>query len=83
MGLVDLAVDEAFDVKRAATRVERVAVEVELHDVVGRDQSRSHAARQEEARRVGLLPRADMPETVDHALLGENAVGGDEILDEN
>ena len=82
MGLIDFAVDEALHIERSSPRLDRVAVEIELQDVVGRDQARSHAARQQKAPRVGLVPHADMAEAIDHALVGENAVGGDEIVDE-
>src|SRR5271166_2568404 len=81
IGLVDLAVNKSLDIERAPARVEGVAVEVEFHDVVRCDETRRHAARQQKACCVLLVPRADMPKAVDHALVGEDAVGGDEIVD--
>ncbi len=78
----DLAVDEALEIGRAALRIDRVAVEVEFHDVGRRNQPRRHAARQQKALRVLVVAGADMAEPVDHALVEENAVGGDDILDQ-
>ena len=42
--LIDLAVDETFEIGRAAARIDRRAVQVEFHDVVRGDQRRRHAA---------------------------------------
>ena len=81
-GLVDLAVDEALDIESAAPRLQGIAVDIELEDVVRRDQARRHAAREQKARRVRLVPHADMAEAVDHALVGQDPVGGDEIVDQ-
>src|SRR5437016_2540699 len=82
MGLVDSAMDEALDIERATPQLERVAVKVELQNVVCSDETRRHAAREQKEFRVSRVPYADMSETVDHAPIGEDAVGGDEIVDE-
>src|SRR6266436_8385871 len=82
MGLVDFAVDEALDIERTTAWLESIAVEIELQDIAGRDQARSHAAGEQKAPRVRLVPHADMSEAIDHALVREDAVGGDEIVNE-
>jgi len=74
--------DEAFLIDRAAAAVDGVAVEVELHDVLGHDAARRLGHRHQKAIRSCRVTRADMTETVDHALLVEDAVGGDEIVDQ-
>src|SRR5215472_5318798 len=82
MGLVDFAVDEALDIEGTTVWLERISVEIELHDVVGGHQAGSHAACEQKMPRVSIVPHADMSKTVDHALVREDAVGGDEIVDE-
>src|SRR5208282_6886517 len=77
--LVDRAVDEAFEIDRAAARVDGRSVEIELHDVLGRDQPRRHAARQEETPGIARDAQADMAEAVDHALVEQYPVGGGEF----
>ncbi len=79
---VDLAVDEALKVTSAAARIDSVAVEVELHDIGSGDQRRRHAVRQQEATQILVVPGADMAEAVEHALIREDAIGGDKILDQ-
>jgi len=66
---VNFTMDEPFEVERPATRVESIAVEVELHDVGGGDQRRRDTARQQEAAAFRRVTNADVPESVDHALV--------------
>ncbi len=82
MGLVDLAVDKSFEVDSAARLVDRIAVAVEFHDVGGGNQAGSHAARQQEMLGDFVVTHADMAEAVDDALIIEDAIGGDEVLDQ-
>jgi len=78
--LVDFAVDEAFEKHGSAAGIDRIAVEVELHDVVGRDQRRRERPRHQKMIGVGGMPRADMTKAVEHAELGEDAAADHDIL---
>ncbi len=79
---IDLGVDEALEVHAPPARVERGALEVERDDVVAPDEARRHVARQQEMARRAIVPRADVPETVDHALPIQDAIGKDDLVDE-
>ena len=81
-GLVGLGMDEAFGVDRTIAPLDRLAVEVELHDVLGRHTAGRLGGRHEETIRSRGMPHADMAEAVDHALPVEDAVGGHEIVDQ-
>ena len=59
-----------------------VAVEIELDDVVGGDERGRHAARDQEALGILRMAHGDMAEAVDDALLVENVIGIDEIVDD-
>jgi len=80
--LVDFTVDEPFDHAAAVLRIDRIGIEVVFHDVVRGHQDRRERARQQVAVWVARMAHAHMPIGIEHALLGENAVGGDEVLDE-
>ena len=80
--LVDLAVDEALEEHAAAALVDGIAIEIELHDVGGGDVRRRHRARHQVAVRIGRVADADMAKGVEHALIGQNAVRRDEIVDQ-
>ena len=81
--LVEAAMDEALEIGRLAARIDRLALERELHDVVLLDAVRRPRPRQEEALRIVGMPRADMAERVDHAFGREDAVGGDEFFEQS
>src|SRR5262249_6548791 len=68
MQLLDLAVNEAFEIDRAALRVDGVAVAVKFHNVGRGHQTGRHAPRQKEMLGVLIVARADMAKAVDHAL---------------
>jgi hypothetical protein len=55
-------VDEAFEVGRAAARIDRRAVEHELHDVVLLDAVGSARAREQVAPRIVGMAHADVAE---------------------
>jgi len=73
--LVDFAVDEALGVERASLVLDRIAVEVEFHDVVCADQFGRARTRQQIAIGIAGMPHADMAPAIEYALVGENAVG--------
>ncbi len=74
--------DETLEIGRTAARIDRLAFERELHDVVLLDAVRRARARQEEALRIVGMPRADVTEGVHHPFRGQDAVGGDEFFEE-
>jgi hypothetical protein len=78
---VDSRVNHALTVRRAAARIDRGAVERELHEVVDPDQSGAARARQPEALGVARVAHADVAERVDDAFIRENAIRGDEPLE--
>jgi hypothetical protein len=82
MGFVDFAMDVAFEIDGTSLRVDGVAVAVKFHDVSRRDKARRHAARQQKVFRVLVMAHADVAKTIDHALLIENTIGRDEIVDQ-
>ena len=82
MGLEDPAVDEAFEIGGAPLRIDRLAARIELHDVGRLNEARRHAARQEEMVGALVVACADMAEAIDDTLVVEDAVGGDEVLDQ-
>jgi hypothetical protein len=74
--------DKAFEIGRAAPRVDRLAREVEFHQIGRRDKPGRHAARQQKALGVLVVTPADMTKAVNDTLVVEDAVGGDEIVDQ-
>src|SRR6516164_8468206 len=70
--------DEALDIGLALV-IDRLALGVELDQIVAFDQFRRQRARHEEALRVVGMAHADMAVGVDHVFIGENAVGDDKI----
>jgi len=74
--------DVAFEIEGTPLRVDGIAVAVEFHDVIGGDEAGRHAARQQEVLRVLVVAHADMAEAVDHALVIEDSIGRDEIVDQ-
>ena len=81
--LEDRGVDEALEVERTRLVAHRLAVEPELDDVVALDQLGRERAREEEVLRLVGMADADMAIGVDHVLLGQDAVGDDEIVEES
>ena len=61
--------------------IDRIGIEVVFHDVRGRDDRRRLGTGQQiSVGRMGMT-HADMPVAVEYALVGENAVGRDEVVD--
>jgi len=81
-GTIDLRVDETLLINRAAATIDGVAVEIEFHDVVGGDAPGRLRLGNQETIRPRRMPHADVAVTVDDALVIEDAVGGDEVLDQ-
>src|SRR5262245_13745128 len=74
--------DEPLEIRRPPARIDRRAVERELHDVVGLDAVGRARARQQVALRIVGMAHADVAEGIHHALARENAVSGHEFFDE-
>ena len=79
---VNFAVDKTFKKTGAAIRVERIAVQIVFHDVVGRDQGRrDRTCHQITARRLGMAQR-NVTEAIDNPVGCKYAAGRGEIRDE-
>jgi hypothetical protein len=81
-GAIDLGVDEALEIDGTAIVAEGSGVEIEGHDIRFRHQPGRHVAGQQEGVFALVVAHADMAEAVDDALVEQDAVGGDEILDQ-
>src|SRR6266436_4374875 len=73
--LVNLAMDHALGIELHDWRYNGLRVEVEFQNVAGLHQLGRTRPRQEIATGFDGMANAHMPEGVDHALMGENAVG--------
>jgi hypothetical protein len=80
--LEDRRVNEPLEIKRALVVADRLPVEAELDDVFGSDQFRGNRAGDQKPARILRVPDTDMAIGVDHLLLGEDAIGNHQILDE-
>ena len=80
--LIDAAMNDALGVKMRVRRLHRRGIERVLQNVVGLDQGRRARARQQIAPRIARMAHADMAEGVEHALMGKDAVGERQFLDE-
>ena len=76
----DGAVNEALKVRLAALRVMHIAIQITLHNVSGRDRRGRHAARNEESFWVVRMPHADVAEAIKHAFVGQDLIGGGQVL---
>src|SRR5689334_14351754 len=79
--LVDLGMDEALRIDRAIALVERLAVEIELHNVGPADTARRERRRHQKTVLALGMADADVAEAVDHALAVEDAIGSDQVVD--
>ena len=78
--LVDFAMDHALEEQPGLAQPHRIVVEIAGDDVGRGDQRRRHAARDPIMLRMGVIARADMPVGVEHAVVGEDAVGRHQII---
>jgi hypothetical protein len=79
----DFTVYEAFEVWRPGVAVLHVAVQVETHDVAGRDGGGRQASGQQKAVPWRGHPDADMTKAVDDAVPSQYAVGDNQFFDES
>src|SRR5258706_5313595 len=74
--------DEALKVHGAAARVDRFAIPVKFENISLGDKCRRNAACQKEPVGVLIVACADVSEGVDNALVGQNAVGVNEVFNQ-
>src|SRR5208283_2136071 len=80
--LIDAAVDDALGVEMHLGRLHRARIERVLQNVVWLDQQRRARARQQIASGIGRMAHADVAEGVEHAFVGEDAIGERKLLDD-
>jgi hypothetical protein len=78
--LINFAVDKPLPIQTAISGVNRVAIEIEFHNVVHGNELWRYSPRHQEPVRVTIVPHADVPHCIEDALIRENAVGGHKIL---
>src|SRR5215470_13388136 len=76
----NLAMDDALGIELCGRRLDGLGVEVEFQNVGWLYQLRRTRPRQEVPTWVVGMANAHMPEGVDHALMGENAVGNGKLV---
>jgi len=74
--LVYLAVNEALQIHSSTFAVDRIAIEVVLHDVVSRDERRRQIAREKIAVRIAIVPNTNVPVAIDDSLVCQDMVRG-------
>ena len=79
-GLVNLAVDHALTIEAEFGRPDRLGIQIEFDDVGHLRQFRRAVARDEKALRIIGVAHADVPERVEHVLVGENARSDDQFV---
>ena len=78
--LEDLAVNEALAHRLPSPRIDRIAVEIVLHDVLRHHQLRRKRARQEIALGIAVRAHAYVSVGIDDAVLGQDSVCGDQVF---
>lgn len=71
----DLGVNEALQVDLPVARIDGLAIERELDDVLRRNLARGHVAGEKKAVRPLVVAHADMAESIDHALVEQDVIG--------
>jgi hypothetical protein len=74
--------DEALQKTCASFRVDRIAIKIIFHDVFGLDERGGEQARHQKSLRILGMARADVTESIKHALRGQDVVGDHEISDQ-
>src|SRR5262245_1540771 len=80
--LVNFAVNEPLDVETAAPRIDRIAVEIKLENVGGGYEFGCNRTRQKIAIRIVIVSHADMTESIQNPLLGQNPVRRNQVFNE-
>jgi hypothetical protein len=78
-GPIDLGMDEAFGIQRSTLRVDGISVEIEFDEIGRCHQLRRQRSSHDESIGSTIMPRADMPEPIEYALLGKNSICRDKV----
>ncbi len=70
-----------LEIGRPFVAADDLAVQRKFHDIVRFDQFRAARARQEKSVGPRRMADADMAASIDDLLMGQNAIGDDEIVD--
>src|SRR5262245_21152146 len=79
--LIDAAMDEALEVGRPPARIDRLALERELHNVVLLDALGRTCPREQEALGIVWMARTHVPEGIHDAFMRQDAIGGDDLFE--
>ena len=79
--LLDRGMDETLVRKWSSLAFDWRAVERKGEDVGGNDGARALRARKQEPRCVGRIAKADVPEGVDNAEIGQNPIRDHQVFD--
>jgi hypothetical protein len=72
--------DGAFAIHGTATLIDRIAIEIKLHDVVHDDKFGAAGPRHKKPIRSPGVPHADVPETVNHAFPRKDTIGYHQVF---
>ncbi len=78
---IDRRVQEALRAERPVVVVHRRSVERELEDVAGLDERAGTGAREQEAARIARMAHADVSVFVEHAVIRQDPVSDDQVVD--
>src|SRR5262245_11030963 len=81
--LVDFTMDESLNHAAAILLIDRIGIEVVLHDVARGHRDRCERAGHQVTAWIARMTNAHMSLGIEHTLLGENAVGGNKVLYES
>src|SRR5437868_5555491 len=78
---INFAVNESFQIGTPIV-VDEIAIQIERLDVVAADERRRHVSRKQEAIRLMRMTNADVAERIEHALVEQNVIRVDQVLDQ-
>ena len=80
--LVDFGMNESFRVQRSASRVDCISIQIEFDQIACSHKLRRQGSRHDEPIRRPVMPRTDMSEPIEYALLRQYPICRDKIFDE-
>ena len=80
--LENLPVNEPFQDAPPSLQIDGSGIEIVFHDVIRRYQDRRERSRQQIAIRVAGVPHAHVPVSVQHSLVGKDAIGCHQVFEE-
>ena len=81
-GSVNFGMDEPLRIERAAFRVYGIPIEIEFDEIGCRDQFRRERSRHDEPVRGAIVASAHVAEAIEHALLSQDPICGDQVFDQ-